>query len=257
VRERASGASRAKRARSLDARRTGLCGSSIPAMPAAFLELLNEEDRALVLRRSNRVTFPAGTVSHGPPDRPLLAVVESGLIRAFVMSPDRRQASVVYLHPGDTYGMLEFVGPPPAVDLQAVTATTVMELDARNVSGLAETHIGITKAAVRTLSDEIAHLVRIVTVRSLGSMTERLAFDLLERACDTQLREGELVFGVTHEQLAESIGSTREVVTRILGHLRRAGVVVTSPGRVRVVDAERLSLIVRGVLTGTEDPPVR
>ncbi len=219
-------------------------------MAAGFLELLGDHQRELILRGSSRLTYPAGAVAHRAPERRVAAVVEEGLVRIFVMSPDGRQASIAYLHPGDSYGTPEMLGPPPVVDLQCVTETTVLLLDAANLDRLAQTDYGIARATMRTLGKEFAHLVRIITVRSLGSMTERLAFDLLERACDAQLREGALVFMVTHEQLADSIGSTREVVTRIIGQLRRAGILATSPGRLVVRDPARLSLIVRGVLTG-------
>jgi CRP-like cAMP-binding protein len=85
-------------------------------------------------------------------------------------------------------------------------------------------------------------------------MTERLAFDLLERASETQLRDGRLVCHATHEQLADSIGSSREVVSRILADLRRRRLVVTSRGQIRVTDVTRLSWIVHGLL-GTEGSP--
>lgn len=216
-------------------------------MPAGFLELLSKTDRDFVLRGSSRLSYPAGAAYRGESATRLAVVVESGLIRIFVESEDGRQASVVYLHPGDTYAALEILPPPPA-NLQALNDSIVLMIDPANLNRLAIENPAIAEAAIRTLGNEFSHLVRIITVRSLGSMTERLAFDLLERASDTQLRGGELACQVTHEQLADSIGSTREVVTRIIGDLRRAGVLVTSPGRIRVLDAARLSLIIRGLL---------
>jgi CRP/FNR family transcriptional regulator len=215
-------------------------------MTAGFIELLNDSDRELVLRRSRRVMQPAGAVGQGAPDQPV--VVERGLARIFVQSAEGRQASVVYLHPGDAFGRLAAFGPPPPVDIQAVTETVVLVLDGENVSRLAELNPRVAQAVMQTIGKEFVHLVRILTVRSLGSMTERLAFDLLERACEAQLQKGELDFVVTHEQLADSIGSTREVVTRIMAQLRRRGILVTSPGHVQVRDATRLSMLVRGLL---------
>lgn len=218
-------------------------------MAAGFIDLLSEEERELVLRGSSRLTYPVGTVSHGASERRWAVLVESGLVRIFVVSADGRQASVAYLHPGDTYGAFEVLGPPPPIELQAVTETTVLMLDAANLNNLAETHPSIALATVRALAQEYSHLVRIITVRSLGSMTQRLAFDLLERASESQLRQPELVFAVTHEQLADSIGSTREVVTRILGQLKRLRILTTSHGQIRVLDPVHLSLLVRGLVT--------
>ena len=177
----------------------------------------------------------------------LALIVESGLIRMFVESDDGRQASVAYLHPGDVYAVLDMLGPAGPQHLQALEDSTVVLLDAANLDRVATSDVAVAQAAIRILGRELTHLVRIISVRSLGSMMERLAFDLLERVSDEQLRGGELVCVVTHEQLADSIGSTREVVTRIVGELRRSGIISTSPRRIHVVDPSRLARIVRGV----------
>lgn len=218
-------------------------------MPAGFLDALSPSDRELVLTGSSRVSYAAGFVAYDRAvAKPFAAVAESGLVRLFVQSEDGRQASISYLHPGDIYAVGDMLPPGPA-HIQALEDSVLLMIDPENLFRLAVINLAIAEVAIRTLGLVVRHLERIITVRSLGSMTERLAFDLLERASDAQIRGGELLCRVTHQQLADSIGSTREVVTRLLGDLRRSGLVVTSPGRVRVVDATRLSEIVRGVLT--------
>jgi CRP-like cAMP-binding protein len=80
----------------------------------------------------------------------------------------------------------------------------------------------------------------------LGNIRERVAYDLLDRACQSQLVVGRLECQATHSDLANSIGSSREVVSRALRDLRGAGIVETAPGLVRVVQPTRLAAIVRG-----------
>lgn len=219
---------------------------------AGFLDLLKPPARDEVLRGSRRLHYPAGAAYHQDQAAPMALVVESGLIRIFVSSEDGRQASVAYFHPGDAYAALEIIPSGPA-NLQALTESTVLMLEPDNLTRLVTQNYSVSEATIRVMGRELAHLTRIISVRSLGSMTERLAFDLLERASEAQLREGELVCRVTHEQLADSIGSTREVISRIVGDLRRRGLLVTSPRQIRVADVTQLSWIVAGVL-GSESP---
>ncbi len=89
----------------------------------------------------------------------------------------------------------------------------------------------------------------MIAVRSFGNIRERLAYDFLDRACVEQIRTGSLTFKTTHEELADAIGTSREVVSRAIGELRRAGIVATTPGRVAVTDPERLAVIVSGLVT--------
>jgi len=79
----------------------------------------------------------------------------------------------------------------------------------------------------------------------LGNIRERVAYDLLDRACRSQLVVGRLEVKATHADLADSIGSSREVVSRALRDFRLANIVETAPGMVRVIDPIRLVAIVR------------
>lgn len=213
------------------------------------LELLDAAGRERVLKGATRLTYPARTVTHTRArDRQVAIVIESGLARIFVTSDDGRQASVRYLHAGDTYAAVEALGLMAQADLQAITDTTVHLIDPTHLAREATTDRDIGAAAMRAMGHEINHLVRLITVRSLGSMTERLAFDLLERCSNAQLLTGKLVCRATQQELADSIGSTREVVTRIIGDLRRSKIVSTSPGRIHVLDPARLSFLVRGLV---------
>jgi CRP-like cAMP-binding protein len=80
----------------------------------------------------------------------------------------------------------------------------------------------------------------------LGTIRERVAYDLLDRACRCQLLRGRLEVKATHADLADSIGTSREVVSRTLRDLRAVGIVEAVPGMVRVIQPVRLSAIVRG-----------
>src|SRR5579872_4794213 len=121
-------------------------------MSAGFLELLSPTDRDLVLRGSSRLAYPAGAAYRGAAPQ-LAMVIESGLLRIFVESEDGRQASVAYLHPGDTYAALEILPPPPA-NLQALNDSIVLTIDPANLTRLATENPSIAEVAIRALGNE-------------------------------------------------------------------------------------------------------
>jgi CRP-like cAMP-binding protein len=209
-----------------------------------FMELLNEDTRARVLESARRVEHPAGQVSEFP-RQAATGVIESGLIRAYQVSEDGREATVGYLYPHEYLGALRVLAPQTIVLIHYVTDTVVLQLPDGQFKALIETNLDFTRAFAVHTSALLARMVRVVTVRTLGTVRQRLAFDLLERATEEQLRSGVLEFQVTQQQLAHGIGSAREVVSVELGELRRERIVSTRPKHVRVDDPGRLAAILR------------
>ncbi len=213
-----------------------------------FLGLLSEDARKRVLIGARAFTLPAGTVTYYPPQESVADMVEEGLVRVFVSSADGRQASFAYVHGGAFYGAPTVLGVTMPTSVQTLTDTRMIRLDAAHLSGLVEEDLEVARSLARVMAARIAQSARLVAVRSLGSIRERLAYDLLERASAQQLRLGTSSFKVTHEELAESVGSSREVISRTLALLRRAGVVSAGPGRVQVLDLDGLAAIVEGLV---------
>ncbi len=210
-----------------------------------FLALLSEANRRRVLDGSTRAAYPAGTLAYRPGDPPCAFLIERGLVRGYWSVPDGRQATVGFLHKNELVGGATIMNETPWAFLQLVTESRLTTLDLEKVRHLVATEIEVLSAIAIHLAAQVRHGGVLVAVRSLGNIRERLAYDLLERACRSQLAAGRLHVRATHTDLAASIGSSREVVTRALKGFRADGIVKTAPGAVRVVDPMRLAMIVR------------
>lgn len=216
-----------------------------------LLSLLSSAKRRLVLEGSKRAAYPAGTIAFhaGPPGRAFL--LEKGLARVFMNVPDGREATVAFIHPGNLVGARNLIGgipiddDPPLTGVQAVLDSTFTLLDLDIVRRLAAADIDVITAIATHLAERVHYDLRVVAVRTLGTVSERLAFDLLDRASRFQLADGRLEARATHEELAYSIGSSREVVGRSLKKLRAVGIIETAPRLTRVLDPVRLAALVR------------
>jgi CRP/FNR family transcriptional regulator len=142
-------------------------------------------------------------------------------------------------------GGTTIVSHPPRILVQVIVKSTLTSLDLPMVRNLAVTDSQVTGAVAVHLAALVRSAFRLIAVRSLGDIRQRLAYDLLDRACRSQLEVGRLEARATHADLADSIGSAREVVGRTLSRLREEGIVENAPGLVRVVDPLRLAGIVR------------
>jgi CRP/FNR family transcriptional regulator len=92
----------------------------------------------------------------------------------------------------------------------------------------------------------------------LMERVERLAFHRLDRRIAEFLSEradaGFPMIAMTHQQIADEIGSVREMVTRTLGQLAEQGLVELSRAGVRIVDSDGLRGLAHGVTHGVAVP---
>lgn len=210
-----------------------------------FLSLLSEPNRRRLLEGSARVAMPAGTIAYRRDEPVGVFLIDRGLIRAYWIIPDGRQATVAFLHRHELGGGSALPNETSWAFVQVVVDSRLIILNADAFRELVTTEMEVMGALVTHLRTLVRQCHQLIAVRSLGSIRERLAYDLLERACQSQLKVGRLQIAVTQAALADSIGSSREVVARALKSFRSAGIVSTKPGVIRVADPMRLATILR------------
>jgi CRP/FNR family transcriptional regulator, cyclic AMP receptor protein len=210
-----------------------------------FMSLLSEANQRRLLEGSTRDVYKPGSVIFHPASQGRAYLLDRGLARGYTTVPDGRQATITFFHSRELIGGTSIVSHPPAIFVQVVVKSTMTSLQLEKVRKLAASENEVLAAVATHLSARVRSAYRLIAVRTLGDIKQRLAYDLLDRACRAQLVEGQLEARVTHAELADSIGSAREVVGRALAAMRKAGLVETAPGLVRVIDPLRLAGIVR------------
>lgn len=210
-----------------------------------FLSCLSEANRRRVLENSTTTEYPAGAIAYHPENPPRAFVLDRGLARAYVDVPDGRQATCTFFHSKELIGGTTLVSHPPRILVQVVVKSTLTSLDVPMARKLVATENEVMAAVAAHLAALVRNAFRLIAVRTLGDIRQRLAYDLLDRACRSQLEVGRLEARATHADLADSIGSAREVVGRTLSGLRADGIIESAPGLVRVIDPMRLAGIVR------------
>lgn len=198
-----------------------------------------------MLEGSTKASYRSGAIAFHPEGPERSFVLERGLARVFATVPDGRQSTFTFVHEHELAGGTAIVSYPPRVQIQVVVDSTLTILDLERVRSLAASEVEICAAVAIHLAARVRAAFALISVRSLGTILERVAYDLLDRACQSQLVVGRLEASATHADLADSIGSSREVVSRALRDLRVARIVETTPGVVRVVQPLRLAAIVR------------
>jgi CRP/FNR family transcriptional regulator len=210
------------------------------AMARSFLGKLPQELVDELLAEGERTDYPAGTTIYREGAAPRAALVIEGLLRVYLTSAEGRQVTVRYARDADVLGMAVLVGGPVNVAVQALAPSSLFRINARILLQAARQDARVAWAVAEELNRRLYDTLQQTAINAFGSVRQRVAAHLLDLASAQQRPEGRLVAQVSQQELADAVGSVREVVARVLREFRLAGLVATAPDSVVIFDAARL-----------------
>jgi CRP-like cAMP-binding protein len=175
-----------------------------------------------------------------------VGIIVSGLARVYLDPDDGPEITVRYVRSGAAVGIAALAGERHPVSVRAVTPCRVLQLDIQRLLMVAEADPAASMAISRELAARLLDTYQELTVRVCGSVRQRLARQLLEEiGGDVQVSAGTEVLSIrrTHQELADSIGSAREVVSRVLSGFVREKLVELDRGRISLLDPVQLHLV--------------
>jgi len=211
------------------------------AVAASHLAALPPQLRDELMASARLRHVPAGVHVHreGPVARHFTLVV-SGLVRVYVTARDGRTLTVRYARTGSLLGALTLFGSNelPA-SIQAVVGADLLEFDPALVRRLAERDARVARMLIDELSERVTSFIAEIPGSAFGSVRARVAKHLLDLASGGG-NDGPLLVAVAQQELADAVGTSREVVVRALRELRAGGLLETGRGHIRLLDPERL-----------------
>jgi CRP-like cAMP-binding protein len=178
-----------------------------------------------------------------------LLIIAAGAVKIFKVSEDGREKTLAILKAGDFFGEMSiFDGAPRSAAAQALSSCEVLVIDR-------EAFLALMKSAPELATDIALALAE--RLRRTNEDLERLAFrDARGRIFDALLQlakaHGEkagvgvrIKLRLTHQELANYAGVTRETVTRVLAELEESRLVsVGDDKRVVIRDEDALRRLV-------------
>jgi len=154
----------------------------------------------------------------------ILYVLERGRAKVYVADDAGKEIVLRELGPGDHFGELALLGGSP----RTASVMTLTDCEARLLTGsvfrdfLAK-HPEVALLLIRHLARQVADLTDTASDLALLSVYGRIAKVLVESAQD---EDGRLITGpLTQQHIADRVGCSREMVSRIVGDLKTGGYV--------------------------------
>ena len=181
-----------------------------------------------------------GTLLHdGGPDCLGLLLVKSGQLRAYMLSEEGREITISrFLEMDICLFSASCVMPNMqfAVLIEAEKDSEVFVIPACLYQNLMEESLPLANYSHNLITSHFSELMWLMEQIMWKSFDKRLAKFLLEESAleDTQSLR------ITHERIANHLGTAREVVTRMLRYFQSEGMVKLTRGSVDIVDLKKL-----------------
>jgi len=204
-----------------------------------FLFTLPADAAERLLAEGIRISVPAGAVVYRDEDPARLIVVVSGLLRVYLTSEEGRQVTVRYARSGDIAGLPLAVGGLAPMNIQSMTGASVVALSVDALRSMLESDPDVARACAEELTHQLYRALDEISEQTFLTVRQRVARQLLDLVAAGA--GPPLVVRLSQQELADEIGTVREVVTRTIHQLRDDGLIETSRDGIVLVDPVRLS----------------
>jgi len=190
-------------------------------------------------------TVTAGTLLHnGQADCTGLFLVRSGQLRAYIVSDEGREISLYRLFDYDlslfsAHCMMQSIQFDIIIEAEKDTQLWVIPVDVyKHLMGESIAVAHFTNELMASRFSDVMWLMEQILWKSFD---KRLATFLLEEA----VLEGTNALKITHETIANHLGTAREVVTRMLRYFQSEDMVQLTRGTVELTDTKKLALLAK------------
>ncbi len=207
---------------------------------------LNQDQQDQLLSALMLRTVAKGTVLHnGDMDCTGLLLVKSGQLRAYILSDEGREITIYRLFDRDMclfsasciMRSIQF-----DVTIAAEKDTELWVIPSEVYQRLMEQSVAVSNYTGELMAGRFSEVMWLMEQVMWKSLDKRLAAFLLEEASI----EGTCQLKLTHENIANHLGSHREVITRMLRYFQSEGMVKLSRGMVTILDTGKLEALQDG-----------
>jgi CRP/FNR family cyclic AMP-dependent transcriptional regulator len=185
---------------------------------------LEPSDAHLLTEHTHTRTYPANSILINEGDQTdSLYVILEGEVKVYASDETGKEVILNILGPGEYFGELALVDDQPrSASVMTLKPTKVMIISKQNFKQCLAENSELAFNLIRNLTRQVRGLTDSVKNLALMDVYGRVARTLLDLAAE---KDGKQIIEqkLTHQDIANMVGASREMVSRILKDLSRGG----------------------------------
>lgn len=211
----------------------------------SFWRELSEQQRQYLLQAIVKKEFAVGESMHSNSDNCSgLFLIKSGQVRAYIVSESGKEITLYRLFERDVCifsasCIMKNISFDIYIEVEKETKAYLIPTAAFRKLSLESMPIQVFQNDL--MASRFTDVMWIMEQALFTSFDKRLANFLLEQLV---IEDSDTLL-ITHEKIANHLGTAREVVTRMLKYFQNEGIVTLNRGTIEIVDKDKLEQIVQ------------
>lgn len=206
---------------------------------------LSERDMAELDRVTTITAVPRGRVFYEPEDvSQVLFLIREGRVQIYRISPEGKKLVIATLGPGALFGEMALLGQQMHnAFAEALEDCRIFVMSRADLERLILNQPSVGQRVLETTGKRLRDAEKRLEDMAFKSIPARLASLLLRTSAEQGSDE---VVGMTHQDLAETVGTYRETATQVLNDMKADGLIEIGRKRIKILDRARLEVLAQG-----------
>jgi CRP/FNR family transcriptional regulator, cyclic AMP receptor protein len=206
---------------------------------------LSERDMADLDRVTTITTVSRGRVFYEPEDiSEVLFLIRDGRVQLYRISPEGKKLVIATLGPGALFGDMALLGQKMHnAFAEALDDCQIFVMSRADLERLILDKPSVGRRVLEATGKRLRDAEQRLEDMAFKSIPARLASLLLRLSAEQGSVE---IVGLTHQDLAETVGTYRETATQVLNDMKADGLIEIGRKRIRILDRTRLEALAQG-----------
>ena len=208
-----------------------------------FLNSLSQQDRAELFALGCKKSFAKDEmIFHVGSSSDDVFILLDGRVKIYELSAEGKEVILWFCFSGEIFGLAEVLRREDReVNALSCSSAEVLSIKRSDFQSFLRTHPDVSQLVIELLSGRLRELGDVLLNLASDDVTSRVIKLITRLGARYGKPNGEGVFldiPLTHQEMADMIGTSRQTVTTVLGNLKKQGVLRTEQRTIYIQNAQ-------------------